>query len=651
MKRILAAIQILTFATQSLATGLAAKTPQARALIPAYTQSPVGYLPFTGSAGLIPSPYRPTYTQPTMQLNTGSFAYTPAMPGGGYNPYGAQYPGYPQMNQQLYPQMNGQMGAFGSAQPSSPTMNPQMLMAALSALPGIVYQMTKKSPTDEDSSYQRNRERERERERQRDRERDDDRRSSRDRSDKSRSSRRPIAPLRDSDEDIEQAQRTRAERTESPHSQIVEENRVRQQTETTRPAVQQPSVAAADARKAKPTWTKPEPVPATVLSRNEVQATLGRIDQVNQQQVNATNPAAGRVPEGPCPTCGQASARAEQCTTADGYFEQTLLKADDNGIKIAKGHAANPQTIKCVSEALKSVNSDRVQFVSCSKSGTELGEAVARPCASDDMVKTMAGAYEMVSDCLAGYVDPRADEASGKTIRAAIKKSMFQVWNYESGFAPNAAKKTANTRANGGGPGQLVQPLIQAINDKSGTEASRFEQMKKYISASKSPSCQELARFDFKPLRGDRANGCDRVALDNGNPMTNMMYSMAFLKMMRTSLYKTASSLDGLNPASRERLLDQLTIWGQGAGGEAIEKAFEKVMKARGATLVGQPSEQSYQQFLTAMKSEVKATLEALKKDRPTLKINADLDSNYLERTQAELSNLEKRVNGSCGQF
>lgn len=724
MKHRFATLIALSFAVQVFAgplqlnAPLQAKAPgslQSRALMPAPVQAPIGMLPYTGvpTGASIPTPYYgQAYQGIQPQLATGSYAYTPAMPASQLSPMGAYGNNgamanpqmcamNPQMCMQMNPQMYAQMAQMGGmagtqmGAAATPTLNPQMLMAALAALPGLAYDMTRPSPGSSSTSateYERYRP-----SRARDRidiappippERSTftNERSRREALDRRRD--RPTAAggettvagtatgtaagtaertatgtdERTATGTAERTATGTAERTATgpaDRTSAGSDDRTSARTERTAPGTQlsKPPPATSGARRELP---PPEPVERqrsetsqSPISRNEVTTTIGRIDSHNQTQMIATSPGSRCVPDPSCLDCVRdcQSLRSEVCTASNNYFEKIVAAdASDGAIRIAKNHSASAGTTSCIREAMKSVNNDRIQFVSCPSSGAALGDGVARPCASDNMAKTMAGAYELVSDCLAGHIDSRADQAAGASIRAGLKKSMFQLWNYESGWAPNAAKKTAKS-ANGGGPGQLVQPIIETINSKNGADPSRFEQLKSYIASSRKKSCQALAGYDFKPLRADRKNACDRIAMDNGNPILNMMYSMAFMKILRGSLYQTAASVDGVQASTRERVINDLMIWGQGSGGEAISVAFQKVAKTHGSKLSGQPNEQKYQDFMVAMQKEVKSALQDFKQKNPRAAIDPDSDSTYLERTQTELTNLNQRVNGNCGVF
>ena len=397
----------------------------------------------------------------------------------------------------------------------------------------------------------------------------------------------------------------------------------------------------------KPTFVPPPPKPTVSttpekkpFTKSEAEAVMGKIDRVNQAVKTPTDTPNTPPPE--CPECQAAAANLhyEQCSAKNNYLEEILARPNNKALQITKDYKANPLTLKCISESMQAVDTTKATFASCPQSGGGYGAKVERPCASENMVKTVAASFELVTNCFAGYIDADADTTLAP--RQRIERVMFQLLNYESGWTVNSVDSVS-----AGGLGHLYSPLIASINKTDANGASEWSRMKDYMKKSTSAACKSLEKADLQPLSAEAPNvkGCDRMALDKGNPMLNLMYTMAHLKSVRNAVVGTLKGTD-VSPALQRVLVDQLTVWGYSSGERGISEILKSSLAKEGSLLKGQAGKEELRKFMDTMVSEA-STWHA--KNTP----NAPGDKpKYLVNSLNQLRNVQTRANSkNCGAF
>lgn len=356
----------------------------------------------------------------------------------------------------------------------------------------------------------------------------------------------------------------------------------------------------------------------------ELRATAERAGALNARVNQVTSGVQG-VPPATCTSCLTSTTqdpRFERCSNQNGYFEDVLAGGNLPAMQALKDATPSNATVTCMAERMRTSGG---RFNYCSQGSGGYGQRVNRPCASERMVRAVASAFELTSECLAGYVDPGTE--NNAEAKASLRRALFQLINHESGFVPNSVSSTE-----AGGMGQLTQGAIQHINrEEFGTIQAR-------IKSSSNPACQQLAKSEYRPMQGSTANGCERLALQNGNPQLNLMYSMAHMKLIYDQV---AGQLDraGVSGAARTTLLHQLLVWGHNVGSGGMGEILRISLSRHGASLragnVGA--------FLQAMQQDT-ASWHRAKGQRDPAE-----PTRFLAKTQNDLASLERRVNGSCG--
>lgn len=366
--------------------------------------------------------------------------------------------------------------------------------------------------------------------------------------------------------------------------------------------------------------------PGKGYDRNtDLRSTIERADGLNAYVNNVTAGVQG-VPPVTCTSCltgTKTDPRFETCNSKNSYFEDMIAGNSLPGQQLLKDHAPASSTMTCIAERMRLSNTGRYQY--CSQGSGRYGQKVSKPCASERMVRSVASAYELTSECLAGYIDPKAE--ADPEAKASIRRAMFQLINHESSWVQNAVSHTE-----AGGFGQLTQSAIQHIN------RDEFGKIQGRIKSSSNPACQQLAKMNYKPMQGNLGNSCERIALQNGNPQLNMFYTMAHMRLVREQIEGQIDRL-GLAANVRTQVIDQVTVWGHNVGSGGTGEILRLALSRNGNLLKsGQVG-----QFLQAMQSDT-SNWHAKKGGR-----NPTEPTRFLAATQNDLATIEKRVNGKCG--
>lgn len=357
----------------------------------------------------------------------------------------------------------------------------------------------------------------------------------------------------------------------------------------------------------------------------DLRATIEKAEAMNGY-VNSVTSGAQGVPPMTCVICGTATAqnpKYERCNNRNGYFEDYLNAPKSPGVRLLKSHTPAEATMTCIAETQRSFSTNRYHY--CTQGGGGYGQNVARPCASENMVKTVASAYELTAGCLAGYIDPGAD--SNPEAKASIGRAMFQLMNHESGWNLNAVSGTS-----AGGMGQLTQSAIQHINREE------FGKIQARIQGSSDKSCKQLAQTNYQPMQGGLSNACERVSMANGNPQLNMMYTMAHMKLVRDQVEGHIERM-GLAPGVRTQLIDQMMVWGHNVGSGGMGQILAAGLRRHGADL----RSENVGGFLQKLRQDTYQWHQVKGGRAP------GEPTNFLSATQYRLGQLEKRLNGKCG--
>lgn len=361
--------------------------------------------------------------------------------------------------------------------------------------------------------------------------------------------------------------------------------------------------------------------------------TMKRIGEIQTAVKNTGVPAEyTNAPALPgCTECSRAAntnPRFEQCQASNGYFEDFLASTNNPKIKVLQDHEPAASTVACVAESIRETSGDR--YVYCPQGNRPYLGSVTKPCASEKLVKTVASAFEMTTECLADYVD--AGLGNSQEQKEDFRRSMYQLINHESRFVVNGKSHTG-----AGGLGQLVGGLISDVNRRE------FSQMQNHIKGSKNSACQKLAQDNYEPMNGGRPEvaGCDRMALEKG-PQLNLMYTLAHMKMIRDQIRGTLEST-GIEEPAKSQLMNQVAVWGHNVGSGGIAQSFQLAVRRNGHLLKG--SNANVNEFLRLMLQDVNAW------HRQNSRRDPKEPSYFLYKTHSDLARIEKRTNGKCGSL
>lgn len=361
--------------------------------------------------------------------------------------------------------------------------------------------------------------------------------------------------------------------------------------------------------------------------------TMKRISEIQTTVKNTGIPAeytdAPTLPG--CTECSRTASinpRFEQCSDKNGYFEDFLASTNNPKIKVLQDHQPASSTIACVAESIRETTSDK--YVYCPQGNRPYLGSVSKPCASEKLVKTVASAFELTTECLADYVDPSINQS--KSQKEDFRRSMYQLINHESRFVVNGKSHTG-----AGGLGQLVGGLITDVNRRE------FSNIQNYIKSSPNSACQKLAQDNYEPMNGGRPEvaGCDRMTLEKG-PQLNLMYTLAHMKIIRDQIRGTVEST-GIEEPAKSHLMNQVAVWGHNVGSGGIAQSFQLAVRRNGHLLKG--SQANVDEFLRLMFQDVSAW------HRQNSRRDPKEPSYFLYKTHADLARIEKRTNGKCGSL
>jgi hypothetical protein len=90
--------------------------------------------------------------------------------------------------------------------------------------------------------------------------------------------------------------------------------------------------------------------------------------------------------------------------------------------------------------------------------------------------------------------------------------------------------------------------------------------------------------MNLQPARPSRGAVCDRIGLESGNPMTNMLYTIGHMKSVRREVELTVNrkireNSIRISPAQKEKLLGALITWGHNTGAYGITRPVSSLLE------------------------------------------------------------------------
>jgi hypothetical protein len=345
-------------------------------------------------------------------------------------------------------------------------------------------------------------------------------------------------------------------------------------------------------------------------------------------------------PEADCKNCKAQSPVYEKCGVKNSYFETQLdiLQSVPGYDDLVSSRPRYPRIESCVRE---SMNMSGGKFRVCDQNGNQVQTRAPKACASDRLVNVTQNAFGLSVDCLAEFLNKDAHHPA--VLKETFRNTIALV-NLESGFQINSHSNTSAA-----GLGQITDGTTDWINK------TMWNKMKAHIANSQNPSCSDLRRFDLKPSRPSRAYVCDRLGLQNGNPITNMLYTLGHLKLVRQEIESVFDRRMKelrlkITPEFREKLIGNLTNWGHNTGAYGITRPLLSGLET--VEIQNALKAQNADKFNELMKFEVASFHEYYLKRRnfPEDKIPARVieASRFNDYVQNKLKTLEKRVGREC---
>lgn len=171
-----------------------------------------------------------------------------------------------------------------------------------------------------------------------------------------------------------------------------------------------------------------------------------------------------------------------------------------------------------------------------------------RPCIDNEYLNFTTHSFNLAAQCM-----------TNKPFEA---ESIFGMMNVESGFHANAVSGTGSS-----GIGQLTSAAIKDIN------MNELAGLKDNMIASENTQCQTIANeflSNKNPIRSDRKYSCDRVSIEKGNPLLNMIYTFAYVQKTKKDLdkffFKQFEKSFNLSDEELNKLKLELSIWGHNTG-------------------------------------------------------------------------------------
>jgi hypothetical protein len=262
-----------------------------------------------------------------------------------------------------------------------------------------------------------------------------------------------------------------------------------------------------------------------------------------------------------CKDCANLLKNNEQCTSGNSYLQEQLSDLKDNPVMskvLAMPDSEDTIRTECIQIGMEVFPAGR-SYRTCRPGQRDARSfsPVGKPCVSADYVNVTAKSFNAVAECLSGYVN-----GSDKRLnRDLTTMAIYQMINVESGFHVNAVSPTG-----AGGPGQFTQPAIQTVNQNMSALVS-------YLSKSSNPICNDaLVKALRPPMSDSPSHSCERISLQDNNPLRNLIYIYAYQAVMHRGIEGLFSGpayapiVDQLSADNRERLISGLATWSHNTG-------------------------------------------------------------------------------------
>lgn len=279
----------------------------------------------------------------------------------------------------------------------------------------------------------------------------------------------------------------------------------------------------------------------------------------------------------------------ESCHTRNSYLEKELGNLKPQSLMGELRHQNPADGVEiidgaCSIEVMKSVFSGRSGvFRACAPGQKNITQRVQRACLSPNYAGLMKNTFDFVGTCLSEYLTQENDldssirSSSQKNIRNQRLLTFFSLLGVESGFHINAMSFSGST-----GVGQLTSGAISYLN------GSPMDRVRAHLKNSPHKACQRMANEILnKQMAPERSRSCERISIQDGNPLKNMVYSLAYVranKEILNSAYfsgRDKAKLNGLPASEKDRLLTALAMWAHNTGSGGLGAPLNALLNSK----------------------------------------------------------------------
>jgi hypothetical protein len=342
-------------------------------------------------------------------------------------------------------------------------------------------------------------------------------------------------------------------------------------------------------------------VEETTLNDNVSLKVARQVDRLKsaQESLNPQTFQAQTTSDSPteCKTCNQkaSDAKYEQCSSGNDYLEKRMDKMQNSSPLFKFLTQPNPPEVRptinpaCVADFMEEKQSTAGIYRACQPGLAMTSRRIHRACLSERYVNVTANAFNLAATCLDGYIP--------KEVISTIAKVLPR----ESGYHVNAMNSNPDS---GSGIGQLNRISIRDVN------WYLIPELKQQLAGSKIAACRSIDTELFKsktPMRENSAASCERLNLENGQPMLNIIYSMGVMKNKRKrmdlSIFNNAFNKNRfkLSEADMVKVREAVMMWSYNIG----ESVFPAVQATLGHYSAAHPVT-NVKDLISRLKREIK---------------------------------------------
>ncbi len=197
------------------------------------------------------------------------------------------------------------------------------------------------------------------------------------------------------------------------------------------------------------------------------------------------------------------------------------------------------------------------------------------PCASENLIKITSASFNVAAYCMDQYYS-----GNMSYINDSIETTFFMMVQ-ESALNPNA-----KSFSGAGGIGQLTEDAITDVNKSMHAEI--MDDIVDSSMSSKSDTnkklCGEMIKQAINPPMQSQ-NTCDRVSLDNKNPLRNIVYSLAYerwsLHVLTDKVFFQKRFMDlksELTDDQAASLIVKIKTWTHNVGAGAMKESLNRLL-------------------------------------------------------------------------